>query len=375
MGDGPLIGASVVLVAAPATIAAADRQEVACGDTITKDTRLPANLVDCPGVGLVIGADGITLDLNGHTVDGDGVGDDVGIDLEGRHGATITHGTVGQFTEGVLVADASQVAVRRLASTGHGHGGITVDHSTDITIADNVVRDSGAGIIVAHSDGVLVNANRVSGSGFGGIPVFESHHVRIADNTVTTSPTDAAIGLFDGSAQNEVTGNRLSRSGAGIALNNDAADNLIADNTIAHNASGVILDVGTHDNQVLQNLVEASTFEGIAVVGSDANLIARNRVARDGALDAAGGIVVIPWPDDPAQTSDANTLLDNDALDNGGDGIHTGPGQTANLLRGNRADRNTALGIAAAPGTIDGGGNRAARNGDPAQCVGVACGR
>jgi parallel beta-helix repeat protein len=66
-------------------------------------------------------------------------------------------------------------------------------------------------------------------------------------------------------------------------------------------------------------------------------------------------------------------LIDNAALDNHGDGIRVGDGQTANLLRGNRADRNTRLGIDAAPGTIDGGGNRGTRNGDSRPCVGVAC--
>lgn len=34
-----------------------------CGDTITVDTTLTRNLVDCPNNGLVIGAAGITLDL------------------------------------------------------------------------------------------------------------------------------------------------------------------------------------------------------------------------------------------------------------------------------------------------------------------------
>jgi len=97
-------------------------------------------------------------------------------------------------------------------------------------------------------------------------------------------------------------------------------------------------------------------------------------VARNGVGDAAGGIVVIPWPDDLAETSDANVLVDNVALDNGGDGIRVGAGETPNVLGGNQADRNALLGIDAAPGTIDRGGNRAARNGDSRQCVGVRCG-
>jgi hypothetical protein len=45
---------------------------VTCGDVITTDTTLDSDLLDCPGHGIVIGAPGITLDLNGHTVDGDG---------------------------------------------------------------------------------------------------------------------------------------------------------------------------------------------------------------------------------------------------------------------------------------------------------------
>jgi hypothetical protein len=41
---------------------------VSCGDVITADTTLDSNLVDCPSNGIVIGADDITLDLNGHRI-------------------------------------------------------------------------------------------------------------------------------------------------------------------------------------------------------------------------------------------------------------------------------------------------------------------
>jgi hypothetical protein len=39
-----------------------------CGDTITTDTTLHKNLVNCPNNGIIIGADGVTLNLNGHTI-------------------------------------------------------------------------------------------------------------------------------------------------------------------------------------------------------------------------------------------------------------------------------------------------------------------
>jgi hypothetical protein len=52
------------------TAGQASASHVSCGDTITADTTLDSDLVDCPSNGIVIGADDITLDLNGHTIDG-----------------------------------------------------------------------------------------------------------------------------------------------------------------------------------------------------------------------------------------------------------------------------------------------------------------
>jgi hypothetical protein len=39
----------------------------------------------------------------------------------------------------------------------------------------------------------------------------------------------------------------------------------------------------------------------------------------------------------------------------------------------NIASHNHDLGISAVPGVIDGGGNRAAGNGNPALCTSIAC--
>ena len=50
----------------------ASASHVSCGDTITADTTLDSDLLNCPNNGILIGADGITLNLNGHVIDGDG---------------------------------------------------------------------------------------------------------------------------------------------------------------------------------------------------------------------------------------------------------------------------------------------------------------
>ena len=70
-------------LAAPAAAQASGR-DVACGATITSDTKLRADLTNCPGDGLVIGKDGITLDLGRRTIDGTGADGSTGIRLNGR---------------------------------------------------------------------------------------------------------------------------------------------------------------------------------------------------------------------------------------------------------------------------------------------------
>jgi len=46
---------------------------VTCGQVITQSIKVANDLTDCPGDGLVIGANNVKIDLHGHTIDGDGV--------------------------------------------------------------------------------------------------------------------------------------------------------------------------------------------------------------------------------------------------------------------------------------------------------------
>ena len=75
------------------------------------------------------------LDLNGHTLDGDGVEAecqddqvcDVGVDNSAGHdGVTIVGGTVREFTVGVLVDGATGMAVRRNSLADNGITGLAI---------------------------------------------------------------------------------------------------------------------------------------------------------------------------------------------------------------------------------------------------------
>ena len=104
----------------------------------------------------------------------------------------------------------------------------------------------------------------------------------------------------------------------------------------------------------------------ILVATGAGNVVARNWVIGSRATSFTGndsGIVVI-------QSASGTRVVENVAVAAGLDGIDV-EDPTARVSR-NTANDNGDLGIEAVAG-VRGNGNRAARNGNPAQCAGVAC--
>src|SRR5262249_6827726 len=102
--------------------------QLSCGDTITANTTLTGDLVNCPNNGLLIGADNVTLDLNGHVIDGDDAEFtdcppdqvcDIGVLDFDHHGVTIKGGKVREFTFGAFVFGATDTRLTRLDLSHH----------------------------------------------------------------------------------------------------------------------------------------------------------------------------------------------------------------------------------------------------------------
>src|SRR2546430_7310861 len=65
-----LAAVTAAMLTVGAGAALAKKQPVACGQVIMHSIHLRNDLIDCPGPGLVIGANHIKVDLDGHTIDG-----------------------------------------------------------------------------------------------------------------------------------------------------------------------------------------------------------------------------------------------------------------------------------------------------------------
>jgi parallel beta-helix repeat protein len=359
-----VLAAGLLWLGTAANVQAAQGVHVDCGDTITADTRLANDLVDCPGIGIVIGADDITLDLAGHTIDGDGLADFEGVSNVGHDGVAIEGGSIRDFVEGVAVLFAADSSVRDLSLSRLRHVGVFVSDSTNIRVAKTSSVDVAfSGIFVTRSRDIDVEHNVVRESG-GGIAARLSDGLRITHNTASDNENEGIL-LFDDSANADVENNSAFGNAAGIVV---AADRtVLSHNRVFANGDNIVLDGGS-DNVVSANRVlDALGFPddpesgfGILVIGGDHNRLEGNRVERA----AHDGILV--------ESSAADTLLErNIADDNGDDGIDVD--NAATTLAGNTADHNGDLGIEAVPGVTDGGHNRARGNGNPLQCTNVFC--
>src|SRR5215208_6847431 len=179
--SGTAVFFAVVLAFAVAALVALRGAEAAgqgqpkCGDTITTDTILHKDLLNCPNNGIIIGADNITLDLNYHTISGDGTAAsgcdpeqefcDVGVLNRGHDGVTVVHGSVHEFVVGVWGLNASHNSLLGISSSGNEGAGLGFFRGTR-----SLVRNcSGNGSI--RRDGGL------------GMFLIASHHVRVLDNS------------------------------------------------------------------------------------------------------------------------------------------------------------------------------------------------
>ncbi len=352
---------------------------VACGDTITADTTLDSDLVNCPNNGVVIGADNVTLDLNGHLIDGDGTKAsgcdpntevcDAGVVDDGHDRVTVKRGRVREFATGVLFGTSTAGMVR--------HNRVLGISSSRNTLFGFIIASS-ARSLVRNSSG---NANiPPEGDGLG---LFGSHHVRIVHNSfrhnrgpgihVADSPRnlikrnlfshDAPAILLEAD-RNQVRGNRCVRSSTcvGVASGNR---NVIARNRAFRGVAGIGIEKG-RGNRVAHNVVVRPRRTGIYLglqepaIGGPNNVVRRNLVRGSG----GDGFSVRS----KAGHSFLKRNIARAARDDGFD-IES---RSATLTR-NRAVRNGDLGIEAVPGVIDGGGNIASGNGDPFQCSNILC--
>jgi hypothetical protein len=365
-----VVVATVGVIAGPAPAA-----PPTCGAVITRSTRLTADLLGCPGDGLVIAASRLTIDLGGHTLGAAPGNAGIGIRTTGQVDVKIINGSIAGFDTGITVTDSLRVTVREVAVTGP-ETGIRFDGAVHSYIRSSSVVTDILLIELIDSD-----TNEISTTvGLGD-----------ADN-------HASVRLKEGSDGNVIRDSSFRRSNGPNVVLLDSDDNRIEDSDLGgSNTVGVQL-IRSDRNRVRRNLTD-SEAESVNVSSSTGNQVNDNdggdsslfvvestdtlvrgnvagflAVRRSAGTTVIGNVLLDDHRDDGLIVDPLSTgtrLIRNRSTGFVDDGIDVDAVGT--YLEGNRANDNGDLGIEAVPGVVDGGGNRASGNGNGLQCTGVVC--
>jgi parallel beta-helix repeat protein len=341
-------GAGLGLAATGATAAdcgdtagpGASRIACACGDTVVTSTRLrghdPVSRGACPGDGLVIGADDITLHCRNQSIEGSGAEDTTGVTLLERRSVTVRRCRISGFGDAISVTGGGEhrfqdnrvldsarygIAVGSLGERQTGSCGnrllrnsvrraqaaIRIAEGESNDVEANDVRDAGDGIQLFAPDSA-VTGNEVQRTERGIILFEDSNDSQVSNNTVRGS----GIGiLLFGTRDSFVRRNTLKGNGIGISIFDESARSEISYNTLRRNGVGIQLAENVNICHVAENSVERSSGSGFLVLeGPAGNIFEGNESENNGGYGFEDVTV-----NRDGQGAD-NVYLDNECHDN-----------------------------------------------------------
>ena len=286
---------------------------LSCGDEITVDTKLTANIEGCTANGLEIGADGITLNCAGRTISGD-ASTGSGILLDGRENVTVKNCRVTGFGTGIEMFESSNNKLTKNNIYLNQFDGIELDDfsnnnnishnkiyenefsaldindaSNDNYVINNKIYENGLGLDINAADGNVAQLNRITDNGEHGVFVgFTSLNNTISGNYVADNgKTATAPGIED---QGNGVGNayryNLVKGNNGVGMLIAGTDVDVRGNLGFRNEDSGLLVVGT-GSTVSKNVFNNNGGDGICVVvDNDADGLG-NRARRNGGQDLA----------------------------------------------------------------------------------------
>jgi hypothetical protein len=349
-------------------LAAPAAAQPTCGQTITQDTTLTADL-NCSsydGYALTIGAPGITVDLGGHELVAW-----QGILNQGHDDVTIRNGSILSEFGSIRLEGVERNVVRAIDTNGLLIG-ISVIDSDYNRFVDN--RVTSLSFTFSRSDHNVVARNVIT-RWEAGLGFSESNYNRIVDNVVWVT-TNSAFGISNG-AYNHVRRNTFITDLSYVVYFHGFNDSTFVDNRVV-SQTGWVPAVGAEMENSSRNLIARNEFaavpQGLRLHSGSSNLIRDNLLT---GVPMSPGRRAADWPDPVPDglailaPATGTRLTGNTARGFDDDGIDVDAPGTR--LKGNSATGNGDLGIEAVPGVIDQGGNTAGGNGNPLQCTNVFC--
>ncbi|MDP9498542.1 MAG: right-handed parallel beta-helix repeat-containing protein [Thermoproteota archaeon] len=210
-----------------------------CGEIVNEDVTLTSDLECGPGDGLIVGADDITINLNGYSI--------TSSDEAGSENPLINY----DGSSGILVPNAQTVAISGLGEISGFSRGVTFMGSIGGQIADVQLANNDIGVLMTGSEGTEVSRNTITNNGIALISDASNKGV-IAFNQVVANLEQGMLLL--GCDTNVVAANNMFGNGDnGIYLDIMSNGNTIDFNTVFGHEVGDLNNDGGRSTNVNQN--------------------------------------------------------------------------------------------------------------------------
>jgi len=211
MGRLLVLAALVVAAAAPGANAERETPITTCGQVVKTNSFLIHDL-SCSGQpGVVVGASGITINLNGFALEGDRSFGRYGVDdMGGFDRVTVENGVVRDFDYGLVGFGADRLILAGLATSGNADGGIFVVGSMTHIQSSRASANGGDGMyVLGHS--TMVRSSTASANDGSGI-YLSGPFSQIRSSTASANLADGIV--FVGNA-GRIDRNRTEANGNG----------------------------------------------------------------------------------------------------------------------------------------------------------------
>ena len=233
--------AAVLAVLAGPSAGSSSMPITTCGQVVTTNAVLTQDLT-CHGVnGIIVGAHGITIDLGGHTLDGDRIND--GIRDNGWDKVTIRNGAVRNFQPGVNAFNGAD----------------------DLTISNVVLSGNATQGAAIEGDSASIKSASASGNGQAGFQIFGPS----ASVKSSTAAGNGGPGFWlDGDAGSVKSSRAVGNGSYGLLLHGETDS--VASSTLSGNATG--LQITGNEASVKSTTASGNEAYGVVVYGDGARL-------------------------------------------------------------------------------------------------------
>jgi parallel beta-helix repeat protein len=287
---------------------------LACGDTITSDTTLSADL-NCSDTGLFIGADNITLDCAGHSITGPGIWVASGINNGGGFdGITIKNCSVSNFGIGLYFVDSSNSTITLNNTNSDGWFGIILVSGTGNNVNHNTVTNHyNSGIALSGSSNNTVEYNIGTSNAYG-IYSGGSPNNLINNNILTSN----FQGIYlQSTSDNTITNNTANLGGSCGILLQQSPSNTISSNTTNSNGVG-IFGIDSNNNTISSNTANSNSVYGIGLITSLGNSVLNNLLSLNSLFDLFAGDPSVASGNTFTNNTGTSNLISNPDLDSDG---------------------------------------------------------